>query len=101
MVNLGVYFVEPEWGTTVSVLYNKFGRRLRSVGDVRDQDVYEEPRDLLDLSVTQRITTFMEARLAFKNLLGKDTRYTTGEEQVFYGFNKEAREASLAFSLTL
>ena len=43
MVNLGVYFVEPEWGTTVSVLYNKFGRRLRSVGDVRDQDVYEEP----------------------------------------------------------
>ncbi len=101
MINLGVYFVEPEWGTSVSVLYNKFGRRLRSVGDVRDQDVYEEPRDLLDLSVTQRITTFMEARLAFKNLLGKETRYTTGEEQVFFGFNKEAREASLTFSLTL
>jgi len=101
MLNLGVYFSEPEWGTTVSLLYNKFGRRLRSVGDVRDQDVYEEPKDMLDLSVTQRFTPFLEARLAFKNLLGKDNQYTTGEKQVFFGFNREAREASLTLSLSL
>jgi hypothetical protein len=101
MINLGVYFSEPDWGTTVSLLYNKFGRRLRSVGDVRDQDVYEEPKDMLDLSVTQRFTSYLEARLAFKNLLGEDSQYTTGEQQVFFGFNREAREASLTLSLSL
>jgi hypothetical protein len=101
MANFAIYFTEPDWGTSVSLMYNKFGRRLRSVGDVREQDVYEEPRDVLDVSVSQRFTAYLEARLAFKNLLGKESRYTTGEEQVFFGYYKEAREASLTVSLTL
>jgi outer membrane receptor for ferrienterochelin and colicin len=101
MVNLGLYFVEPGWGSAVSLQYNTFGRRLRSVGDVREQDVYEEPRDVLDLSVTQRFTSFLEVRFAFKNLLGKDSRYTTGEKQVSFGFTRASRAASLSFSLTL
>jgi hypothetical protein len=68
----------------------------RAVCQCGSEDVYEEPRDVLDLSVTQRFTTFLEARLAFKNLLGKESRYTTGDRQVFFGYNKEAREASLS-----
>jgi len=43
----------PEWGSTFSVFYNKFGRRLDAVGDVRELNVYEEARDMLDIAVAQ------------------------------------------------
>jgi len=76
--NLSVLFFQPAWGTSVNVLYNKVGRRLDAVGDTRDEDVFEESADLVDLAVRQRFLDRWEAKLSVKNLGGKDAVFTSG-----------------------
>jgi TonB-dependent receptor len=80
-VNLSLTFQEPTTGTGFSVLYNKVGRRLSAVGDSRDQDVYEEPRNLVDLAVTQRLFDRLRLKFAMKNVLGEDMEFTSGPEE--------------------
>jgi TonB-dependent receptor len=80
-VNLSLVFSEPNIGTGFSVLYNKVGRRLSAVGDDRDQDIYEEPRDLVDLALTQRLFDHFKLKFAMKNVLGEDIEYTSGPEK--------------------
>jgi outer membrane receptor protein involved in Fe transport len=83
-INLGLIWSDPDLGTSASILYNKFGRRLAAVGDQRDQDVYEEPRDLVDLSLTQRLSSLLELRFTMKNVFADEIRFTSGPEEVFY-----------------
>ncbi len=75
MINLSLLFVEPKLGTTLSILYNKFGRRLQAVG-FRTSDTYEEPRDLVDVSLTRTIFGSLEGKFTLKNLGDKDRVYT-------------------------
>jgi hypothetical protein len=78
MVNVSLVFTEPKIGTTFSVLYNRFGRRLDGVADSREEDIYQEGSDLIDLAVTQRIFGAAKVKFAVKNLTGKDEVYTWG-----------------------
>jgi len=100
-VNLGLLWTDPELGTSASILYNKFGRRLAAVGDQRDQDVYEEARDLVDLSVSQRLSSIIELRFSMKNLLAEEIRYTSGPQEIFYARYADGREYALGVSLSL
>jgi hypothetical protein len=70
MINLSFLFTEPTLGTTISVLYNTSGRRLHTVGFLAS-DIYEEARDVVDLSLTQPIALGLEARVAVRNLGAK------------------------------
>jgi hypothetical protein len=81
MVNASLLFVEPTFGTTVSVLYNKIGRRLVSVGDTEFLDAYEEPRDLIDLAVKQKFFGRYEVKFTAKDLAAEDYELTDGTEK--------------------
>jgi hypothetical protein len=100
-INLGLIWSDPDLGTSASILYNKFGRRLAAVGDQRDQDVYEEPRDLVDLSLTQRLSSLLELRFTMKNVFADEIRFTSGPEEVFYARYEDGREYALGLSLNL
>jgi TonB-dependent receptor len=80
-VNLSLLFTEPTFGTGFSVLYNKIGRRLDAVGDDRDQDIYEESRDMVDVAITQRLFDHFKLKFAIKNLLGKEIEFTSGPDK--------------------
>jgi outer membrane receptor protein involved in Fe transport len=97
--NVSLFFTASSYGSSASLLYGKLGRRLEAVGDTRDEDVYEEARDLLDLSVTQRFLTRYEAKLSVKNLLGKDHVFTSGPERST--FERLSQEREYAFSLSM
>lgn len=71
MINLSFQFTEPTLGTTMNVLYNKFGRRLDAVGFLA-ADIYEEPRTLVDLSITQSIGGGIELKLNVRNLTNQN-----------------------------
>jgi outer membrane receptor protein involved in Fe transport len=71
MINVALTFTEPTLGTSVSISYNKAGRRLDTVGFL-GSDIYEEPRDIVDIAVNQPIGFGVEAKLTIKNLNGKD-----------------------------
>ncbi|TAK64293.1 MAG: TonB-dependent receptor [Bacteroidetes bacterium] len=79
MINVSIIFTEPVLGTTYSILYNKFGSRIDAVG-FRASDIYEEPRDLIDLAITHPITNLLEAKFTVKNLNGKDRLLTRDGE---------------------
>jgi hypothetical protein len=70
-INASLQFTEPTLGTSLSIAYNKFGHRLESVG-FQGSDVYEEPRDIVDLSVSQPIIRGLDGKFTVKNLAGKD-----------------------------
>jgi outer membrane receptor protein involved in Fe transport len=71
MINCSLLFTEPSTGTSVAVLYNTFGRRLHTVGFLM-ADIYEEPRDMVDLSVTQPLFGFLQAKFSVRNLNNRD-----------------------------
>jgi len=80
--NMGILFNHEKWGTSINLLYNKFGRRLDLVGRNHKQRTdwyYEEPRDLIDLSVSQRIIKGVKFKFSTQNLGNKDVIYTKGE----------------------
>ena len=70
VINLSAVLVEPNFGTSLTVLYNKFGRRLHTVGFLAS-DIYEEPRDLIDLTVTQPIAGSIDLKVSMRNLANK------------------------------
>ncbi len=98
-LNLGVYYTHPSLGTNASIMLNKQGRRLSAVGDVRDYDVYEEPRDMVDISVSQPLFGFLEAKLSAKNVFNKERILTSGEERVPFAYWSQGSSYTLAMSL--
>jgi len=72
VMNLSLGYDNRSWGTTITALYNIFGRRLNTVGSAGIPDTYEEARGSLDLSVTQRLPAGLQLKLAARNLLDDD-----------------------------
>jgi TonB-dependent receptor len=97
-VNVSLLFTEPNWGTSINILYNRFGRRLDAVGFLT-ADIYEDPRDLLDLSITQPITSALDLKFAVRNLADK-YRVLTRDNQL-YERTSTGRTYSLQLSLGL
>ena len=98
MVNVGLYFDAPRTGTDISVLYNRIGRRIYAVGDVPKLDVYEEPRDLLDVAVTQRLFWNTQIKFAARDLIADDVLYTSGIKQAPHTVISTGSIYSLAFT---
>ncbi|MBC9911749.1 TonB-dependent receptor [Chitinophaga varians] len=102
VLNAGMFYENPGWGTKIGLVYNVSGPRIYSKSvfispkfeDYAKRirpDLLEVPRHLLDLSVTQRIVKSLQAKFSIQNLLaepvrivedyGRDQRYNK-EEQV-------------------
>jgi hypothetical protein len=77
MVNFSLLFREPNSGTTVNVLFNAFGRKLDAVGDVREEDIMEDARGVLDLTLTQTLFTGIDAKFSVRDIQGKARTFTT------------------------
>ncbi|GIV37003.1 MAG: collagen-binding protein [Cyclobacteriaceae bacterium] len=77
VVNAGLFYNTENAGTQVSVMYNVVGRRLFAVGGYTDagdavfEDIYEMPRNLIDVSVTQRFTQRLQGKLTVSDILNQ------------------------------
>ncbi|QOI96921.1 MAG: TonB-dependent receptor [Flammeovirgaceae bacterium] len=77
VINTGVYYQNDESGLQVSVLYNVVGRRLFAVGGYTDmgdalyEDIYEMPRNVVDLSVTKRFGERLQGKLTIADILNQ------------------------------
>lgn len=101
MVNLALTWTEPDLGTSVSVFYNKFGRRLNTVGFLAE-DIYEEPRDVVDLSLTQSLWAGLQAKLTVKNIGAKERVLTRGGDQYeATGYETTGTGRTFGFSLSM
>lgn len=82
VINLGVSYLHPTLGTTATLLYNRFGRRIDAVGSALLPDVFEEARGQLDLVIDQPLGRGVSVKLAANRLLGTEVRFTQGGDVV-------------------
>jgi TonB-dependent receptor len=71
VINAGLYFEHPEWGTKISLLYNVLGQRLVYAGTYNFPATYEMPRHVLDLTYRQKITKQLEFRAGVQDILNQ------------------------------
>jgi outer membrane receptor protein involved in Fe transport len=95
-INLGLQFNEPFFGTSYSLLYNRFGRRIMEAATAYEDDITEEPRDLLDFVITQPLISNFEVKLSFKDILSQNQIFKQGKENA----RVNSREASVTLGIS-
>lgn len=98
-LNAGLYVTMPGTGTSISLLYNRFGERISEVATVFTLDVKEQPRDVVDVTITQRLFETLELKLSGRDVLEQEQRFTQGNELV--RANKRGASYALGISFKL
>lgn len=85
IVNAGLFYQPQRAGLTVGVLYNRIGKRIIGIGrtdlssggsiDNDIPDMYEMPRNALDLVVGKRFGKVWELKVSAKDLLNENVRF--------------------------
>ncbi len=81
LVNTGLFYQNDDTGLSASVLYNRAGKRIETVGvpaqNPNDDipDIYEMPRNSLDLSFTKTLGRCVEIKAGVKDLLNAKVEY--------------------------
>lgn len=102
VANLGLHFALPSGRTSASVSYNRFGKRLDTLGVQDDPDVYEMPWQVLDMNVQHKIGGY-RLKFAIENILDDEARFA--QKQPLDGawkptrVSKSGRSVSLAVSM--
>lgn len=81
LVNTGVFYQHVDYGLSGSVLYNRIGKRIETVGIPKQNpnddipDIYEMPRNSLDFSVSKKIGQMIELKAGVQDLLNARTEW--------------------------
>ncbi|MEY3432597.1 MAG: hypothetical protein RL131_533, partial [Bacteroidota bacterium] len=106
LVNLGLQFSSPKFNA--SVLYNRVGERLALVGNDEFPNVYERPRNQLDLQLSKRILAdkgelklnvgdILNNAFYFYENVDQKTAFTEGVDRMFNQY-KPGTTISLGFT---
>lgn len=79
VANVGLTYASGKDRTQVALLYNVFGRRIRYVGFGTLPDIYEEPRETLDLTMSHGLAG-ARLKIAMENILDAETRFEQGDQ---------------------
>lgn len=99
VINVGLTYDNPRTGTAASLSYNRFGERLTAVTLGGAPNIFEQPRNDLYLSVSQRLFDAFELRLSVDNLLGAD--FVEQQEYKGTAFETRRYEYGRSFKLSL
>lgn len=86
-LNFGLFYFNPNWGTSFNVAYNTFGKRIVQVASIHgysmdDPHIYELPRNLIDFSISQKFLKNFQIKLAARNILNAKTKWKQGDTEV-------------------
>ena len=77
MVNAGLFYYNDNNGLMVTMLYNIIGKRIVAVGRPSPNawedipNIYEMPRNVLDLAISKKIQKNFELRISVKDILSQ------------------------------
>jgi outer membrane receptor protein involved in Fe transport len=94
--NAGVTYSITSGKTSITALYNVFGKRIQSAAVVPLPDVYEQPRNQLDFSFRFPFTNGFSGKIDFKNVL--DEPYELRQGTVVREYYKAGRIVSAGVS---
>lgn len=78
VVNAALDWTSKDERTRARVSYNVFGKRIDAVGALRLPDTYEMPRNVVDVSVSQKLSPALDAKLSVENALDAPYVFKTG-----------------------
>ncbi|MBN1448221.1 MAG: TonB-dependent receptor, partial [Bacteroidetes bacterium] len=102
LLNINFAYQNYDMGTSVSLFYNVFGERLSAVSLGGTPNVYEQPRGMLDLIVSQKLFWGFSAKLAARNLLDEAVEHVhhfEGKDYIYSQYNT-GRDFSFGISYT-
>ncbi|MBX3191152.1 MAG: TonB-dependent receptor [Labilithrix sp.] len=83
VLNLALDWNHEKSNTRARILYNVSGARISQVGQNGIPDVYEQPRNLVDLSVAQGLGEHFDLKATIENVLNAPVRFTQGQDGDF------------------
>lgn len=100
VLNLDFSYNNFKRGTTASLMYNVFGRRLAEVSNGGMPNVMEEPRAQLDFTCSQKVFHAVVFKVSAKNLLNSEYKkvYHFHGQEYPYQIYKAGRFISLGLS---
>ncbi len=87
-LNIGLFFTEPELGTSINIGYNRYGRRIVQVGlrgafAFDDPHVYEQPRDVIDFTIIQPLLdNAFEIKVVARDILNQELLWQQGGKTI-------------------
>lgn len=74
IINSGIYYQNDSIGLQVNLLYNVTGQRIVIVGSYGIPDVYEMPRNSLDLTISKIFFKHLEIKFGIQDILNQPYR---------------------------
>lgn len=75
LLNAGLFYDDAKRGIQANVLYNVIGKRIFVIGDDQiSANIYEMPRNVIDMSVTKTLSKRMDLRVSIQDLLNQKFR---------------------------
>jgi TonB-dependent receptor len=71
IVNAGLYYQDNDRKLQYNILYNVIGPRLFAVGTFGTPDIYEMPRNVIDLTLTKGLGKHFEVKLSAQDILNQ------------------------------
>ncbi len=108
LINAGFQY-DGAKGTNLSLLYNRIGQRLTLVGNSTIGNIFEKPRDLIDLQISQKILKKKgEVKLTFSDLLNqqiasyedRDSKTSFSSNDRYFSRYKPGTTISIGFNYT-
>jgi hypothetical protein len=72
IVNAGIFYQSKKHDFQANILYNVIGQRIVIIGFDAYPDIYEMPRNLLDVNFSKKIKENVELKLSFGDILNQD-----------------------------
>jgi TonB-dependent receptor len=98
LLNLGIGYIHPRYGTQLNLFYHTFGERISEVGANDLPDVYEQPHHDLDLTANHPLTRNLKLKFGFKNILDSEIRFEQGGKPTWSYYRGSSVSIGLSYS---
>jgi TonB-dependent receptor len=100
VLNVDVVYDNAKTGTMASLYYNIFGERLTEVSLGGTPNIYEQPRGVLDFTLSQRLLKGITLKAAAKNLLDSEVRKVHHFKNIDYVSRRHTLGRTFSLGLT-
>lgn len=99
-LNLGLFYYNPEIGTSVNLGFNVSGKKIvqvvpRIYYPLEDPHIYELPRNVVDLSISQELFKSIEIKFTARDILNEKLVWKQGKNDV----SRTIKGRSLSFGI--
>jgi TonB-dependent receptor len=97
IINLGAYYNDTKSRFMTSIMFNKTGKRIATVGDISVPHIYEMPFNSLDFTIEKGITKYASIKFGIKNLMDDDVVFLQNQKYTDKGESKTREQVTNKF----